>query len=137
MISRSILAAGFALLACTTAFAQEGTHDAAALSTRSRADVAAELEQARAARTLDHPGELYGSVAPAAAPSTLTRAEVRADFESARRAGTLDERNASETYGSFRPDELSSAVSRAQVRAELEHVLAGGARLSQGERGGS
>ena len=70
------------LAAAGAAQAQEGTQDFAGqtLSTRTRAEVIAELQQARAAGRLDQPGALYGSFDATQLVSTRTRADVRADL---------------------------------------------------------
>lgn len=131
-------AAAFTLLAAAGALAQEGTQDfASPLSTRSRAEVIAEFEQARASGTLPRPGDLYGLVDGTSRASSRTRAEVRAELDAARRDGTLETRNQGPFYGSFERRDVASTKTRAQVRAELEHALASGVRLSQGERSGS
>jgi hypothetical protein len=78
-----------ALICSTAATAQEGTQDFKdeVLSTRSRADVQAELAQARAAGQLDTRGDTYGSFDAREAESTLTRAEVLADLQIWRESG--------------------------------------------------
>lgn len=91
-----------ALLACAAAQAQEGTQDFAGqvLSTKSRAEVRAEFEQARVAGTLERRNYSHRSIAvPAASTAVvgLTRAEVRAELQQALESGELDRRNAS--YG--------------------------------------
>lgn len=72
------------LLAAGAASAQEGTQDFAdqLLSTRSRAEVQAELEAARQARRLDtrNASVVYGSFAGGEVGSARTRAEVRAEI---------------------------------------------------------
>jgi hypothetical protein len=130
-------AAALALFAATTAFAQEGTQDFAkeALSTRSRAEVRAELAQARAAGQLENRGESYGGFDRSAVASTKSRDEVRAELDAARRDGTLDTRN--ESYGGADRTAIASTKTRAEVRAELARAQASGAHLSRGERSGS
>lgn len=85
MTRQLILAA--ALLTGTAAFAQEATPDnwLNAASTRSVAEVRAELAQARRDGTID--AWSRGYIEPLR--GTLTRAEVRAEVEQARRSGEL------------------------------------------------
>lgn len=85
-----------AALAASAAHAQEGTQTFAdeVLSVRSRAEVRAELDRARAAGELERRNYAYFEYRRAdEAPSGLTRAEVLAEFERARLAGELDRRN--------------------------------------------
>lgn len=81
----------FTMFAATAAFAQEGTQDFAdqSLSTRSRAEVRAELAQARAAGQLENRGQSYGGFDRSAVASTKSRADVLAELDAARRAGQL------------------------------------------------
>ncbi|MBX3606581.1 MAG: DUF4148 domain-containing protein [Piscinibacter sp.] len=71
-------------LAAGVASAQEATQDFAnqVLSTRSRAEVKAELAAAREARQLDvrNASAVYGSFKPADVGSARSRAEVRAEL---------------------------------------------------------
>jgi hypothetical protein len=134
---QSTAAVLFAMFAASTAFAQEGTQDFAdqALSTRSRAEVRAELAQARAAGQLENRDESYGGFDRSAIASTKSRAEVRAELDEARRAGTLDTRN--ESYGGLDRTAVASTKTRAEVRAELARAQASHVHLSRGERSGS
>jgi hypothetical protein len=72
------------LVAAGAASAQEGTQDFAdrVLSTRSRAEVQAELEAARRAQRLDtrNAGVVYGSFTDGELGSARSRAEVRAEL---------------------------------------------------------
>ena len=93
MTPRTLIAATlvFAFAGAGSAFAQEGTQDfapAQQLSTKSRAEVRAELLAAQRDGTLEisHYGE--ASPAPLAA-STLTRAQVVAETREAQRLGLL------------------------------------------------
>lgn len=126
------------LLANGLAFAQEGTQDfdPQKLSSRSRADVLAELEQARVNGRFDSRGESYGGFSQSEIVSTRARAEVLADFEAARRAKALDTRNYAGVYGGFVPGEIKSTKTREEVLAELAKARAAGFRPSQGERSG-
>jgi hypothetical protein len=86
----------FVVLAVSAAHAQEATQTFAGevLSVRTRAEVRAELDQARLAGTLERRNYAYVDYRRAdEAPSTLTRAEVLAEFERARVAGELERRN--------------------------------------------
>lgn len=85
LITAAVALAG----AASSAFAIEGTQeftDTAALSTKSRAEVMAELRAARADGSFASFGE--ASPAPLAA-STVTRGEVVAQLRAAQRDGTL------------------------------------------------
>jgi Domain of unknown function (DUF4148) len=130
------VAIAFALLGNAAAFAQEGTQDFANLpaSSRTRAEVKAELAKAQAQGLLDNRGETYGSLDIRKFESTRSRADVLAELDIARRAGELDRRNYA--YGSFARSDIASTRSRAEVKAELVQALASGSRLSQGERNG-
>lgn len=91
-----------ALLASVAAQAQEGTQEfvGQVLSTKSRAEVRAEFDQARVAGTLERRNYSHRYIVMPSAPTAmagLTRAEVRAELERALRSGELDRRNAS--YG--------------------------------------
>jgi hypothetical protein len=91
-----------AMLACTAVQAQEGTQEfvGQVLSTKSRAEVRAELDQARLAGTLERRNYSHLRLTTPVAPTAmagLTRAAVRAELEQALRSGELDRRNAS--YG--------------------------------------
>ena len=134
---QSTAAVLFTMFAATAAFAQEGTQDFAneTLSTRSRAEVRAELAQAQAAGQLENRGESYGGFGRSAFASTKSRADVLAELDAARRAGTLDNRN--ESYGGPDRTAVASTKTRAEVRAELAQAQAAHAHLSRGERSGS
>lgn len=126
-----------ALLGNVGLFAQESTKEftESPPSTRTRADVKAELVQAQGMGLLDTRGETYGSFDTRKFESTRSRTDVLAELDAARRTGELDRHN--HTYGSFARSEISSTRSRAEVKAELAQALAAGSRLSQGEsRGG-
>src|SRR5688572_32740131 len=89
------------LLVSAAAVAVEGTQDfdTPAPSTRTRAEVKAELAEARAAGQLASPGEAYGGFRGAQVASTRSRDEVRAELAAARAAGELNQRG--RTDGSF------------------------------------
>lgn len=105
-----------ALISSTAAMASDATEFANGPSTRSRAEVVAELKASRAAGQLNERGESYGLVQPSAG-SSLTRAEVLADAARARalsRAGASDR-----DYGYGYPaPQTASTRSRDEVRAE-------------------
>lgn len=133
---RSIVPALAALLFAGSAFAQEGTQDFQNLpqSSRTRAEVIAELQQARRDGTLERRGEAYGGFSGNAFASTRTRAEVLAEYDAARRARALDTHSYSATYGGFSPGEIRSSRTREEVRAELAAAQKAQGRLSRGER---
>ncbi|MBP6270841.1 MAG: DUF4148 domain-containing protein [Rhizobacter sp.] len=82
----ALLLTSLSLFAATTAFAGESA------STRTRADVIAELVAARAAGELPVSGyETSYTVNTRSAASTLTRADVQAEYARARQAGELEE----------------------------------------------
>ena len=102
MKTRHLIAAVIALSAITTvgsAFADRPTEDPIAVSTKTRAEVRAELEQARAEGKLlsDYGyrdemrrGEMSGAAGVAGSRySGLTREEVKAEVEHARAEGKL------------------------------------------------
>lgn len=109
------LVAAFAVLAATgSVFAQDFvTPDANLVSTRTRAEVIAEIAQARADGSLDVRDGEYPVIKNSGTPKT--RAEVVAKIAQARADGTLEVKEA--TY----PTHSATAVSktRAEVRAEL------------------
>jgi hypothetical protein len=125
-----------ALAGSTAALAQEGTQDFANLpaATRTRAEVKAEIDQARVAGQLDNRGEAYGGFEGTQLASTRTRTQVLAELDAARRAGELQTHN--QSYGSFAQGEIRSTVTRAQVRADTAAALASGVQLSRGDRSG-
>lgn len=128
-----------ASLFSSIAAAQEGTQEfqAQSLSSRTRAEVLAELEQARASGQLELRGESYGGVDTGKVASTRSRAEVLAELEVARRARALDTRNYSASYGSFRLGEIASTRSRSEVVTEMAQAQKAQGGLSRGERNGS
>lgn len=121
------------------AAAQEGTQDfqAPSLSPRTRAEVVAELQRARALGQLEHRGESYGGVDIGKFTSTRSRAEVLAELEDARRAQALDTHNDSASYGSFRLGEIISTRARSEVLAEMAQAQKAQGGLSRGGRNGS
>lgn len=127
------------VLFCGAVVAQEGTEDfkSQKLSSRTRADVIAELREAQAAGLLEHRGESYHGYDRTPFVSTKTRAQVLAELEAARGAGLLETRNYADTYGSFRAGDTLSTRTRAEVRAELAEAQKSQAGLSRGERSGS
>lgn len=113
IVKAKFTAVVMALTCSTAAFAQEGTQDFKdqVLSTRSRADVQAELAQARTAGQLDVRGEAYGSVDSRRFQSTVSRAEVLADLQLWRESGL-----ASLNRGETGYDALSPAYREAHAR---------------------
>jgi len=93
------------------AFAQEATQAAWAASTRTRADVMAELAQARKDGSIKVRSVTYGQ----AASSTQSRDEVRAELAQARAYGSIN--FSSVTYG----QPAASTRARDDVRAEMAH----------------
>ncbi len=137
-ISRNILSALSALFAVSAAVAQEGTQDFQnqTLSAKTRAQVLAELNEARSAGMLDRAGDAYGDFPADTIASTRTRAEVQAELAVAQRARALDVRNYAASYGSFRLGEIASTRSREQVRAEMTKAQTAHIGLSRGDRSG-
>ncbi len=95
-IASSAAAVAFALLGSSAAFAQQAAagenYDTvpAFVSSQSRADVKANLAQARAAGEVNNVGEAYGFVLPSRAQAvvvTKSRADVKADVRAAVRSG--------------------------------------------------
>ena len=127
-----------ALFAAGAALAQEGTQEFQnqTLSSKTRAEVIAELQQARRAGTLDPAGDSYGNFPATAIASTRSRADVLAELNAAQRARALDSRNYAASYGSFRLGEISSTRSREEVRAEASQAQHTRLGLSRGERTG-
>jgi hypothetical protein len=121
------------------AAAQEGTQDfpSASLSSRTRAEVLAELQVARASGQLEQRGDSYGGVDTGKFASTRSRAEVLAEYTAARRASALDMRNYAASYGSFRIGEIASTRSRSEVLADLTKAQPTPSGPSRGERKGS
>lgn len=137
-VTRLLIPALSTLFAAGSALAQEGTQDFqnAALSSKSRAEVIAELHQARSAGSLDRAGDSYGTFPATAIASTRSRSEVQAELAAAQRARALDSRNYAASYGSFRLGEISSTRSREDVRAEMNRAQRVQLGLSRGERTG-
>ncbi|MFT3955700.1 MAG: DUF4148 domain-containing protein [Piscinibacter sp.] len=137
-LSRITLAALPALFAVGAAVAQEGTQDFSnqTLSAKTRAQVIAEMQDARAAGTLASAGDSYGNFPATTIASTRTRAEVQAELAVAQRARALDTRNYAASYGSFRLGEIASTRSRDDVRAEGAHAQHAQIGLSRGDRSG-
>lgn len=114
----ALITAAVALAGVTSsAFAIEGTQefrDTAALSTKSRADVVAELRAAQR----DGTAASYDEASPApVAQSTVSRGEVVAALRAAQRDGTLDQ------YNEASPEPVAqSTMTRAQVLAELREA---------------
>jgi hypothetical protein len=112
-----------ALLAASTqlAFAQEATPDTwqKAQSTKSRADLRAEVAAARAAGEFNVPGE-YGIV-DRPFTSTLTRAEVLADLRAYRESG-LAELDRGEAPAFFTPQYAAAEARYAQLRASAQYA---------------
>ena len=105
-----------------SAFAQEATQDfqpSSMLSTKSRAEVRAELLQAQRAGTLETRNYAEASDAPAAA-STLTRAQVVAESREALRLGATDANEADVRVATPAQQQLIRA---AGLRA-LDHSMA-------------
>lgn len=137
--SRIVIPTLSAVFAVGSAVAQEGTQEFQnqTLSSKTRAEVVAELQQARIAGTLDHAGDSYGNFPATAIVSTRNRADVLAELNAAQRARALNSRNYAASYGSFRLGEISSTRSRENVRAEATLAQRIQLGLSRGERTGS
>ena len=137
-ISRVFIPAVSAFLVFGSAVAQEGTQDFQnrPLSSKTRAEVLTELEQARLAGKLELQGESYSGFTGNAIASTRSRAEVLVELDAAKRARALDTRNYSASYGSFRLGEIRSTRSRQEVRDELAIAQKLQLGLSRGERTG-
>lgn len=137
-ITLPALSAISVLFAAGAAVAQEGTQDFQnqTLSSKTRAQVIAEMQDARIAGTLDRVSDGYGNFPTTAIASTRTRAEVQAELAAAQRARAADSRNYAASYGSFRLGEISSTRSREEVRAELAKAQSVQIGLSRGDRSG-
>lgn len=121
-----IFAAVIALTATHAVYAQDAS------APKTRAQVKAELAQARADGTLDlHNRE--GTYTEHFV-STKTRADVRAELDQARADGTLDRVNGNDYGVGLTELSAASAKSRAEVRAEVLKAVTAGQHLSQGER---
>ena len=138
MLSRITLAALSTVFAAGAAVAQEGTQDFQnqTLSSKTRAQVIAEMQDARVAGALDVASDSYGNFPATAIASTRTRSEVQAELAVAQRARALDTRNYAASYGSFRLGEIASTRSREDVRAELAKAQNVQIGLSRGDRSG-
>jgi Domain of unknown function (DUF4148) len=137
-VTRILIPALSTLFAAGSALAQEGTQDFqnGSLSSKTRAEVIAELHQARSAGSFDRAGDSYGTFPATAIASTRSRSDVQAELAAAQRARALDSRNYAASYGSFRLGEISSTRSREEVRAELNQAQRVQLGLSRGERTG-
>jgi Domain of unknown function (DUF4148) len=136
-IHRNIIPALAALLMAGAASAQEGTQDFQNIpqAAKTRAQVIAELEQARRDGTRERGGEAYGSFQGNAFASSRTRAEVLAEYDAARRARALDTHSYSATNRSIVvAGEAPSSRTREEVRAELAAAQKAIGGLSRGER---
>jgi hypothetical protein len=104
MLTRQVSVAVLLLALTASVSAQEGTQDFRdqVLSTRSRAEVLAELAQVRATGLLNQAGETYGSIDSRSSASVLTRAEVLADLQLWTESG-LAALTRGETYDAFSP----------------------------------
>lgn len=125
-----IAAAIVAITAQHAAFAQ----DAAVAAPKTRAQVQAELQQARADGSYallhdDHGGYLTQNFS-----STKTREQVKAELAQARADGTLDRINNYQRHGLDLADVAASNRSRAEVRAEVLQAVGEGEHLSRGNR---
>lgn len=136
--TRILIPAIATLFATGTAMAQEGTQDFknGPLSSKTRAEVIAEMHNAHIAGTLDRAGDSYGNFPATAIASTRSRSEVQAELAAVQRARALDSRNYAASYGSFRLGEISSTRSREEVRAETTQARRIQLGLSRGERTG-
>ena len=130
--STSALALALSILASTAAWANNidpfGFEKEHFIASRSRAEVAADVQAARAAGQLPVAGEV--GVRFADTPSTKSRSEVAADVQAARAAGQLPV--AGEVGVRFA--DTPSTKSRAQVAAETREAARLGL-LSYGEAG--
>jgi Domain of unknown function (DUF4148) len=112
-----------ALLGAGSAFAAEGTQDfqpSSIQSTKSRADVKAELAAAQRDGTLETRNYGEASAAPKAA-STLSRAQVVAETREALRLGLLDR------YDGYAPEPTAAQleqIRQAGMRAVSDNVAA-------------
>lgn len=131
-----IIATLSALFAFGTAFAQEGTQEFSSqvLSSKTRAEVVAELHQAQVGGRQARSDDSFGSFPAAATVSTRNREDVVAELKEAQRARALDVRNYAGTYGGFRLGEIRSTRSRADVREETLQTMRAQHGLSRGER---
>ncbi|WP_237174033.1 DUF4148 domain-containing protein [Paracandidimonas lactea] len=100
--------------------AQAANSDAAVPAPKTRAQVVAELQEARAQGLLSY-GELDYPVVQQA-PSSKTRQQVQAELAAARAAGTLS--HGELDYPPAEPDH--STKTRAEVRAELAAAIQAG-----------
>lgn len=107
-----VIAAALAAVAAS-ASAVEATQDfeGQVLSTRSRAEVLAELAVVRTAGQPEQRGEAYGGFSPREIASTLSRAEVIADLQLWRESGLAEL-----SHGAAGPDTFSARYRQAQAR---------------------
>jgi hypothetical protein len=96
----------------------------------SRAQVRAEVLQARANGTMPASGD-FTAFPATSAPSTLTRQAVTADFLQAQKAGTLPFKGDSVYVPEFA---VTSTLTRAAVNAELMQAQRAGLMPATGER---
>ena len=103
MQAKRLIALSIAALGLSTAFAQEATPDdwIHTPSSRTRAEVRAELERARANGELEHIRQ-YDTI-DRNFKSTLSRAEVLADLEIWRRSGLADLQRGEASPNTFSP----------------------------------
>lgn len=118
-----IAAAAIALVASPMAFAQD------APVAKTRAEVQAELAQARANGSLNFGDREVGNFEPIA--STKSRAQAQAELAQARADGSLNAVS-TESYGVPAPAAAASTKTRAEVRAETINALKA-ERLNQRE----
>lgn len=111
----SILVASFALPVA----AQEITQfDDPFVSTRTRAEVQAEVAGAAAAGQLEPMGEAIGYPTPMSSSSTLTRAEVKAELARAAAAGELNMQGEITTIPPLRSGDGSARLARRDLDPE-------------------
>lgn len=132
MKTSSMIAVSLAALISTSAFAQSTTNATQANQAKTRAEVIAELQAARASGE-GSPGDTYGyDLAYKPFVSTKTRAQVKAELEQARANGEL--RSEGDTYGYDAGNSgFVSTKTRAQVKAELLDAKRSGQWQSQGD----
>jgi hypothetical protein len=121
MNARTLIAAALFTAVAGSAYAQEGTQDfppAHQLSSKSRAEVRAELLAAQRDGTLQHYDAGEASPAPIAA-STLTRAQVIAETREAVRLGLV---GADETGPRIATPEQAELIRAAGLRAIDQHM---------------
>lgn len=118
MKTSSMIAVSLAALISTSVFAQSATDAAQANQPKTRAQVIAELQAARASGEAS-PGDIYGyELAYKPFVSTKTREQVKAELQQARANGEL--RNEGDSYGYDAGNRnFVSTKTRDQVKAEL------------------